>query len=255
MVARIRDGAIGQIVAMHVYWTGRGVWEPRRSREQVATEMEYQMRNWYYFNWLSGDHIVEQHVDNLDVACWLMEEHPVSARGMGGRQVRTDERYGDIFDHHAVEYTFEGGQKMFSYCRHQPNTWNLVEERVLGTLGCAHLTNSSRMCHQPYGAQENDMIYSAADDTDPYQAEQELLQTAIRHDVPYNQAEAAALSTMTAILGRMATYSGKEIRWEDALQSEVVKRPAQFSWDALPPTVPDEQGAYPIPVPGATKVL
>merc|ERR1712096_582199 len=111
-------GAIGDIVAMRVYWNSGGVWEPRRTREQVKTEMEYQMRNWYYYNWLCGDHICEQHIHNLDVGNWLKDDFPVKANGMGGRQVRTDKRYGEIFDHHAVEFEYADGARMFSQCRH-----------------------------------------------------------------------------------------------------------------------------------------
>src|SRR4029079_1470665 len=117
-VARLQAGAIGDINLMRCYWNSAGVWVYKRKPEM--TEMEYQMRNWYYFNWLCGDHIVEQHIHNLDVINWLMDGYPVSANGMGGRQVRTGKDHGEIFDHHFVEYTYANGMKLYSQCRHIP---------------------------------------------------------------------------------------------------------------------------------------
>ena len=140
-VKRIKDGEIGDVVALRVYWNGGGVWT--RPRKDGQTEMEYQMRNWYYFNWLCGDHIVEQHIHNLDVGNWIKSEiagklvHPVKANGMGGRQVRTGKEHGEIFDHHAVQYEYEDGTYMFSQCRHIRGCWNSVTEprpRVEGVL-------------------------------------------------------------------------------------------------------------------------
>ena len=140
-IERLHNGAIGDVTALRVYWNGGGVWDPRKSREQVKTEMEYQMWNWYYYNWLSGDHIVEQHIHNLDVGNWVKQAHPVCALGMGGRQVRTDKKYGEIFDHHAVEFEYPDGSRMFSQCRHIKNCWSSVSEYAIGTKGTADISD------------------------------------------------------------------------------------------------------------------
>ncbi|MEX0714968.1 MAG: Gfo/Idh/MocA family oxidoreductase [Planctomycetaceae bacterium] len=245
---RLHDGAIGDIVALRCYWNGGGVWEPRRSREQVATEMEYQMRNWYYYNWLCGDHIVEQHIHNLDVGNWLKGAYPVTAYGMGGREVRKEARYGDIFDHHAVEYVYPDGTRMYSQCRHIRGCWNSVSEHAQGTKGTADISGGSI-------AAGDDRWRYRGPKSDPYQTEHDDLFAAIRSDRPYNEGENGALSTMTSILGRMATYSGKEIQLADALASDLSIMPKAYDWNALPPVLPNAAGEYPVPVPGVTKVL
>ncbi|MGB1141731.1 MAG: Gfo/Idh/MocA family oxidoreductase, partial [Halioglobus sp.] len=130
---RYREGAIGEIVSGQVYWNSSGVWV--RPREAGQTEMEYQMRNWYYFNWLCGDHILEQHIHNIDVANWFIGDYPVSARGMGGRQARTGRDHGHIFDHHSVEFTYASGAVISSFCRHMPGCEDRVLERFQATGG------------------------------------------------------------------------------------------------------------------------
>ncbi len=254
VISRIHDGAIGDIIALRVYWNGGGVWEPRKTREEVATEMEYQMRNWYYYNWLCGDHITEQHIHNLDVGCWIKNSYPVSAQGMGGREVRKDKRYGEIFDHHAVEYTFNDGSKMFSQCRHIRNCWSSVTEHAHGTKGYSDLVDSRRIKLSGYDG-SGEYTANKREGEDPYQTEHDDLHAAIRADAEYNEAEFGAHSSLVSILGRMCTYSGKEITWEQALNSEKSIMPETFAWDAMPPTTPNEHGEYPIPVPGVTKVI
>ena len=141
-IKRLQDGAIGRILATRAYWNGAGVWV--RPRKEGQTEMEYQMRNWYYFNWLCGDHITEQHIHNLDVINWLMGGPPVSAQGQGGRQVRTGKEYGEIYDHHFVEFNYEkDGEKsvLLSQCRHIGNCWNEVNEFAHGSDGSCDLGN------------------------------------------------------------------------------------------------------------------
>lgn len=259
VVGRIHDGQIGDVLALRVYWNGRGVWDPKKTRDQVKSEMEYQIWNWYYYNWLSGDHICEQHIHNLDVGCWVkgkdgMPEYPIKANGMGGRQVRTDKRYGEIFDHHYVEYTFADGSFMASQCRHIPDCWNPVEEHVHGTKGFASLDATPRNC-KLFDRQQK-LIYQFDGSTKtPYQIEHDDLFHAIRNDLPYNEAEFGAKSTMTAILGRMCTYSGQVITWDQAIKSEKSIMPKTIAWDADPPTLPNANGEYPIPMPGKTKVL
>jgi myo-inositol 2-dehydrogenase/D-chiro-inositol 1-dehydrogenase len=211
----------------------------------VKTELEYQLRNWYYYNWLCGDHITEQHIHNLDVINWLKDGFPVLARGMGGRQVRTDKKYGEIFDHHAVEYQYADGSWMFSQCRHIRGCWNSVTEHVQGTKGRADIS-----AHQIFGSGGNWRYKKPRGEKSPYQIEHDDLFAAIRHNEPYNEAYYGAKSTLTSILGRMATYSGTEVTWEQALNSKVQIMPESITWDSQPPTSPGENGEYPIPVPG-----
>ncbi|MEX0728216.1 MAG: Gfo/Idh/MocA family oxidoreductase, partial [Planctomycetaceae bacterium] len=245
---RLKDGAIGDIIDMRVYWNSGGVWDPRRSREECKTEMEYQMWNWYYYTWLSGDHIVEQHIHNLDVGNWLKDAYPVRASGMGGRQVRTDKKFGEIYDHFAVEYEYADGTRMFSQCRHIQNTWSSVSEYATGSRGYANISGGQ------ITSGDNVWKYDGKR-TDPYQVEHDDLIAAIRNNTPYNEGENGALSTMTAILGRLAVYSGKVIETEQAMNSEISLMPSEFSWEGIPVTVPDKNGEYPIPVPGITEVI
>ncbi|MAG92835.1 MAG: dehydrogenase [Planctomycetaceae bacterium] len=247
-IDRIHNGAIGDVVALRVYWNGGGVWEPRASRDQVKTEMEYQMRNWYYYAWLCGDHICEQHIHNLDVGNWVMGGYPVKCRGMGGRQVRTDKRYGEIFDHFAVQYEFESGGQMFSECRHIRNVWNSVSEHAHGSKGTANIGGAS--IKSPGG----DWRYRGPKNQ-PYQTEHDNLFAAIREGKPYNEGENGAFSTLTAIMGRMATYSGKEVTWEQALNSELNIMPDSYTWDTKLKNAPNEDFEYAIPLPGITKAL
>jgi myo-inositol 2-dehydrogenase/D-chiro-inositol 1-dehydrogenase len=253
---RIHDGAIGEILYSRVYWNDAGVWVKERQPNQ--TEMEYQMRNWYYFNWLCGDHINEQHIHNLDVANWILtaqekmspdeQAHPIRAHGLGGRQVRTGKRYGQIFDHHAVEFEYASGARVFSQCQHIPNCWSSVSEHAAGTKGMCDVSG-----YRITGA--NEWRGDRKKDGDAYQHEHDDLFDAIRNNKPYNEAVRGAYSTMTSIMGRMATYSGSLITWEEALNSEISIMPTKFEWDAQPPVLPDENGLYPVPMPGSTKVV
>jgi myo-inositol 2-dehydrogenase/D-chiro-inositol 1-dehydrogenase len=251
-VEKIRNGEIGDIIAMRVYWNGGGVWDPRITREQAGTEMRYQVENWYYYNWLCGDHIVEQHIHNLDVGNWWKGAYPVKCRGMGGRQVRTDKKYGEIYDHFACQFEYEDGSVMFSECRHIPNTWGSVSEVAHGTKGI--LSTMGRMRIEQNG---RTTWAFRGDNPNPYQVEHDVLHKAIREGLEFNEAYNGAMSTMTAILGRMATYSGQEITMKDALEKGISVYPygEELTFDSTPPVVPDEDGRYPIPVPGQTKVL
>ncbi|CAN5430139.1 Gfo/Idh/MocA family oxidoreductase [soil metagenome] len=248
MMKRVHDGAIGDVVAAQAYWNNPGVWV--RPRQAGQTEMEYQMRNWYYFNWLCGDHILEQHVHNIDVINWAKQGYPVRAQGMGGREVRTGKEHGEIFDHHYVEFEYEDGSILNSQCRHIPGCMDKVAESLQGTKGRA---NSSGIITDLKGKQV--WRHRDKDDPNPYQQEHDDLFASIRNGKVINDAENGAKSTLTAIIGRMATYSGQVINWEDALNSNVSLMPQRFAWDAQPPTLPNEDGYYPIPTPGVTKVL
>jgi myo-inositol 2-dehydrogenase/D-chiro-inositol 1-dehydrogenase len=249
-VKRIQDGMIGDIIASRVYWNSDGVWV--RPRKPGQTEMEYQLQNWYYFNWLCGDHIVEQHIHNLDVGNWVKNAFPVSAAGMGGRLVRRGIDHGQIFDHHCVEFTFDDGSKMFSQCRHMPGTQSNVSEFVHGSKGSASVSGA-----QLYN-ERGDTIWQYGDGGGGgHQQEHHDLFALLRNGEVPNETEYGAMSTMTAILGRMATYSGKVISMEQALaQGKLIAPVDHFdSFDDLPPVRPDGDGRYPVPVPGVTQVL
>jgi predicted dehydrogenase len=259
-VNRLRDGAIGDIVAMRAYWNGNTPWvKTRESLEKQygrkLTEMEYQLRNWYYFVWLCGDHICEQHIHNLDVINWVKNGPPVKARGNGGCETRKGKDYGEIFDHHVVEFTYEDGSTCFSQCRHQLGCWNDVSEHAIGTKGVANLgrhtiTGQAAWRHQGGGK-------------DPYQQEHDDLFDAIRNDKPFNEAEYGATSSMTSVLGRMATYSGREITWDQAVKSTVDtmvpnidKVSFEEAMQLIPHSLPDPtSGLYKLAVPGVTTVI
>ena len=246
-IKRIKDGVIGDVIALRAYWNGTTPWDPRKTREQCRSEMEYQIVNWYYYNWLSGDHICEQHIHNLDVCNWIKGKYPVKANGMGGRQVRTDKKYGEIFDHHFVEYHYDDGSIMFSQCRQMGGCWNSVSEYVHGSKGSA---NPSGSIHG------NGIDWTYPEKAkDPFQVEHDDMIAAIRKGDEYNEGDYGAYSSMTAILGRMCTYSGKEISWEQALNSDISLAPKVYSLDAEPPVKMNANGAYPIAVPGLSKVF
>ncbi len=248
----LKNDSIGKIVSGQVYWNSGGVWVKPRKPEY--TEMEYQMRNWYYFNWLCGDHILEQHIHNIDVANWFIGEYPVSAQGMGGRLVRTGKEYGEIFDHHFVEFTYPSGAVVASQCRHQPNTMYRVGEAFQGTKGTVVTNDAGTAKILDIDGKELHSI-SNSEGHNPYQEEHNRLFASIRNKEVINNGEYGAKSTMTAILGRMATYSGKVVTWEEAMKSELSLVPEEFSWDMNPPVMPNEDGTYPIPIPGKSIVL
>jgi hypothetical protein len=174
--------------------------------------------------------------------------HPVEANGLGGRQFRNGRENGEIFDHHAVEFTYAGGSKMFSQCRHIPATWTSVSEYVLGSLGSAEV-------HKGIVDGQGGKWRFRGTSPNPYQVEHDVLADAIRNDKPHNEADYGATATMTAIMGRMATYSGKLVTWDEAYHSQVALAPDRYDWDATPPVVPDADGVYPCAMPGVTKVL
>ncbi|MBI1841581.1 MAG: Gfo/Idh/MocA family oxidoreductase [Verrucomicrobia bacterium] len=253
---RLHDGEIGDIVAMRAYWNGSTPWvKPRKSLEQKfgrpLTEMEYQMQNWYYFTWICGDHIVEQHIHNLDVINWVKNGHPVRCHGMGGCEVRKGQDYGEIFDHHAVEYEYADGSRLGSQCRHILNCWNDVSEHVVGTKGSCDVSRHMILGPNAWRFRAD----KANPPKDPYQQEHDDLFDAIRNDKPYNEAEYGAHSSLTAIMGRMATYSGKIVEWDAALNSTLETMPKNLAWDAPTLVNPGADGMYPRAVPGKTASL
>ncbi len=250
-IQRLHDGQIGDIVAMRAYWNGNTPWvHPRAELEakhgRKLTEMEYQLRNWYYFVWLCGDHICEQHIHNLDMVNWLKKGHPIKARGNGGCETRKGPDYGEIFDHHVVEYTYEDGSVCFSQCRHQLGCWNEVGQQAIGTKGRSDFERNIITGENAWRFQGRAK--------DPYQQEHDDFFAAIRNDTPYNEGEYGAHSSLTSILGRMSTYTGKEVTWEQALNSKNDTMPKNLAWDAEPLVKPGPDGLYQLPVPGKTRI-
>jgi predicted dehydrogenase len=232
-MARIHRGDLGRILFARCAWNMGGLWMHPRKPEW--SDMEWQLRNWLYFTWLSGDHIVEQHVHNLDVINWALLGHPVRARGMGGRQVRTDPAYGHIFDHHAVQYEYADGAWLFSECRQIDGCQDDVSEHLYGTDGEAHLGGRAQITGRQAWT-------FTGPDNDPYQVEHDDLFAGIRSgDVP-NEGRQVAESTLTAIMGRMATYTGREVTWEEALQAEERLGPTDYEFGPL--------AVDPVPMPG-----
>jgi predicted dehydrogenase len=244
---RVKDGMIGDITSSQVWWNNDGVWV--KMREPGQTEMEYQMRNWYYFNWLCGDHINEQHIHNIDVMNWFKGSYPVKAQGMGGRQVRSGKEYGEIFDHHFVEFHYGDGSVMNSQCRHIKGTYAIVDEMLVGTkgvvkCGAGEILTNGKSAYK----------FDKKSENNPYQTEHDELFAAIaKGEYKFADAENGAKSTLTAIMGRMATYSGQVMEWDKVLNSGLSIMPTKFAFDAEPPVKPDANGFYPIATPGITK--
>ncbi len=224
-IARIKDGAIGDIVAIQENYLTGTLWH--RGRKPEWSEMEFQMRNWLYFTWLSGDHNVEQHIHSLDKAVWLMDdEGPAVAYGMGGRQVRTGQEYGNIYDHHAVCYEFANGVKCFAYTRQMRGCFGNTEDYILGTKGKAQILRNS--------IQGTEEWRFRGEKPSMYDLEHEALFAGIRSGKHINNGVYMARSTMMAIMGRMACYTGQKITWDQALNSTEDLTPAKYEWGDVP---------------------
>jgi predicted dehydrogenase len=250
---------IGEVRGGQAWWNGRRPWIV--AREPGWTEMEYQMRNWYHFNWLCGDHISEQHVHNIDVMNWFVSGdsakggHPVIAQGMGGRAGTEPRTVGEIFDHHYVEFRYGnelGGAVMNSQCRHIEGTWSKVAEEIHGSEGVLHLgqgriTDFKGNVKWQYRAPREG-------DPNPYQVEHDHLHKCIRENVAQNDAYFGANSSFTSVLGRLATYSGQEVKWDDAVKSNFSIMPKEFDMNAEAPVKPGPDGNYAVAVPGQWKL-
>ncbi len=236
-IARLQDGAIGDIVSGQVFWNQGGLWNHKRQPDW--SDAEWQIRNWLYFTWLSGDHIVEQHVHNIDVANWVMGGHPVRAIGVGGRQQRTNPIYGHIYDHFAVDFEYPNGARVMSMCRQIEGTRNRIGENFIGTKG------SSDASSKIAGA--NAWTYPRPEKpVNPYVQEHTDLIASIRAGKPINELKTVAESTLTAIMGREAAYTGQELTWDEVLNAKL---------DLMPPDVSFRSLEVPaIPVPGVTKL-
>jgi myo-inositol 2-dehydrogenase/D-chiro-inositol 1-dehydrogenase len=258
---KVQDGVIGDVIAAQCYWNGGGVWtRPRAALAETLgrepTEMEYQIYNWYYFPWIGGDNIAEQHVHNLDVCNWFMDEsHPAEAYGSGGRSVRHGPDSGYIFDHHNVEFKESDGRFMNSQCRHFPGSTNQVGEVIIGTNGRLEMSKGLVFDNKGNVVDRIRADGSKGGSRNPYEIEHAELYKAIRQDKPLNNAYYGADSSMTAVLGRMSTYSGKRLTWDEAINSQVDIFPETLAWDAEPRVLPGPDGNYPHAIPGTTKVV
>jgi predicted dehydrogenase len=247
VIQQIHEGVIGDLAFMRAYFNTGRIWVRPRTPDQ--TEMQYQVNNWYHFNWLSGDHIVEQHVHDLDVCNWMANDHPIDAQALGGRQMREDQDYGEIYDHHAVEFTYASGVKLFSYCRQIGNCWNSFSEHAHGTKGKVNIEGHGSSVLEVTGQSPQVRKRGA----DGHQVEQDRLFEALLAGRPHNEVDYSASSTMTAILGRMASYSGQLVTWDEAFNSQLDLSPQRLAFDADPPVRPGPDGQYATPIPGLAK--
>jgi predicted dehydrogenase len=237
-VKRIQDGAIGELSFLRAYWNTGAIWH---RGEQGATEMEIQVRNWYHYVWLCGDHICEQHVHNLDVCNWVMGAHPVRCLGLGGRQ-GLGNKSGHIFDHFAVEYEYANGVRMYSQCRQINNCAGGVYEVAHGTQGVAEMYDG-RNSIKPKGGQ----AWRASvpgDQDNGYVNEHRNLVNAIRNGTALNEAKNVAESTLTAIMGRESCYSGQQLEWEQMLNAKTVLGPEKLEWGPAPKCEVAKPGIY-----------
>ena len=237
---RIHGGDIGEIVAAQCYWNQGDLWvrEPRPE----WSDMEWQCRNWLYFTWLSGDHISEQHVHNLDVVNWAIGAHPIQALGMGGREVRTAPKYGNVFDHFAIEYEYPGGVRVMSMSRQTKGTSTRVAERIVGTKGVADTNGSTATISgaNPYKYEGKSL--------NPYVQEHADLIKSIRVGRPLNEGIRIAESTMTAIIGRMSAYTGRALKWDWAMNaSKLDLSPPKYEFGDLE--------VRPVSTPGTTPLV
>jgi predicted dehydrogenase len=237
---RVLDGDLGDIVAIQTTYNSGGVWEPRISRDKAGSEMEYQMRNWYYYDWLSGDHIVEQAVHGLDTMGWAMgDEPPTQCWGSGGRQVRIDPTYGNIYDHFSIVYDYPNGVRGYHNCRHWRHTAQQTKDYILGAKGTCDVFGNRIAGVNTWR--------SRVPKSNMYQNEHDELFAAIRSGKPINNGVYAARSTLLALMGRMAAYTGEVITWDKALNSQEDLGPASYTWGDAPNRA--------VPRPGITKFV
>ena len=240
MIKRIHAGEIGEIRAMQINDFRGPIWV--KPRQPGWTDMQYHMKNWYYFTWLSGDFNVEQHVHMLDLCSWAIGEYPVSAVGTGGRAVRTGPEYGNIYDHHSVIYEYKNGVKLFAACRQQQGCAADISSTVIGSKGTAYF--SSRGSYILTDKRER---FDGERDN-IYQIEHDVLFQGVRKNEVTNNGDYMSKSTLLAILGRMATYTGQKVTWDQAMNSAEDLTPSGYDWNASPP--PSE-----IAIPGMTKLV
>jgi predicted dehydrogenase len=222
-IKRIHEGAIGDVVSAQCYWNQGGLW--MNPRQPGWSDVEWQLRNWLYFTWLSGDHIVEQHVHNLDVINWVLQATPQSVLSIGGRQQRTDPAYGHAYDHFTSDFEYPNGVRVMSMCRQQDGTDSNVSENIIGTKGRAN----------PWGSIRGATNWRfEGESPNPYVQEHTDLIASIREGKPLNEAKRIAESTLTAIMARMSAYTGKRVTWDQAMNSKLDLVPAKLEFGPMP---------------------
>jgi predicted dehydrogenase len=225
-MAKLKDGAIGKIVSARCFWNQGGLW--MNKRQAAWSDVEWQLRNWLYFTWLSGDHICEQHVHNIDVVNWALNATPVRCVALGGRQVRTDPAYGHIFDHFAVLYEYPREVFVTSMCRQIEGCSSAVEEGFTGVDGTC-VTSPGR------GEIRGKTSWKfAGENPNPYAEEHRALIEAIQGNKPINEGVRIAESTLTAIMGRMSAYTGKSVTWDQAMKSTLDLWPGKVELGSMP---------------------
>jgi myo-inositol 2-dehydrogenase / D-chiro-inositol 1-dehydrogenase len=239
-VKRVRDGQIGEILAGRCYYNTGFLW--KYDRQPGWSDMEFQTRDWYYFTWLSGDHIVEQHIHDLDNVNWVLDALPEKALGAGGRQVRMEPVYGNIYDHFTVDYQYPNGLHVMSMCRQWANTDMRVGVEIVGTRGTAFMEQSGRQ----FITGENKWRFAGAKINSQVQEHADLIES-IRSGKPLNDARRIAESTLTAILGREAVYTGRDLTWQEVMAAKQDLLPKTFAFGPLP--------VVPVPMPGTYKLI
>ncbi len=237
-IKRIQGGEIGDLEYLRCYWNGGVIWVIEQTPEM--SDLEWQLRNWNYFTWLSGDHYVEQHLHNIDIMNWVMGAHPIKAFGMGGRQLRQHPIHGHIYDHFAVEYEYPNGLRMFSQARQMNHCEGKVEEAAHGSKGSSNCANWIKQKDGKFWRYREPEV-------NPYQQEHRNLIESVRAGRPLNEAKNLAESTLTAIMGRDAAYSGQTVEWEQIFASKRVWGPAELKFGPAP--------FPPVPNPGQYKVM
>lgn len=237
-IDKIQNGAVGDIVAIESTYNASSIWY--RTPQPEWSQMENQLRNWYYHTWLSGDHIVEQAVHSIDKTAWLLGDiQPIKAFGLGGRQQRVDPKYGNIFDHHTVFYEYPNGVKVFFTCRQQDNTSSSVEEHVMGTTGRAKVIANKIEGQKKWRFR--------GPNPNMYRAEHAALFKSIRDNSPINDGHYMCNSTLIAIMGRACSYTGLELTWEKFAASNERLGPTNYAWGDIADT--------PVAIPGVTKFV
>jgi predicted dehydrogenase len=242
---RVFDGAIGDIVAIQETYIGSPYIV--RERQPGWSEMYYQMQNWYHFNWLSGDQTAQQLIHSLDKSSWAMRDKPpVKAWGLGGRQVCTEPKYGDQFDHHAVVFEYDNGVRVFGFTRDQLGCYNETTDVIFGTKGRCYLPSRPRIEGATNWRYEGPKVSM-------YDVEHKELFDSIRAGKPINNSDYMFTSTMLAILAQMVCYTGQMITWEQAMSSSLSYALPRYAFDVDAPVKPGPDGIYPTPMPGVTK--
>lgn len=255
-VEQLHNGVIGDIITCWAYREHDPVGFTPKS--PGMTEMGHHIRNYHSYTWVNGSFLLDWLIHNLDVCCWCKDAWPVSAQGQGGRQVR--DKPDQLFDHYSVEYAFLDGTRLQAQGRHMDNCWGFFGDVIHGARGSAVLgegVSQPRIFKSHLQTSENEIWRYDGPRHNAYQHEHDLLFDAIRNDKPYNETERSAYAAMTGILGRMAAESGQMITWEQAMASDLVLAPGleNFTMESDPPVMPDENGQYPVAMPGRTKVL